>query len=104
MTLGILLQDVAPRVGCSESLISKIESGRTLPSLTTPHRIADALQTTVRRLCATADPNDGVVARSGERPGHLHQYAAQPLSRAAERWRGAALCIRNSRDGERLLP
>ena len=68
MTLGIRLQDVAARVGCSESLISKIENGRTLPSLTTLHRIADALQTTVGRLCATADPNDGVVARSGERP------------------------------------
>jgi len=67
MTLGIRLQDVAARVGCSESLISKIENGRTLPSLTTLHRIADALQTTVGRLCATADPNDGVVARSGER-------------------------------------
>ncbi len=39
----------------------KIENGRTLPSLTTLHRIADALQTTVGRLCATADPNNGVV-------------------------------------------
>ncbi len=68
MTLGIRLQDVAAHVGCSESLISKIENGRTLPSLTTLRRIADALQTTVGRLCATADPNDGVVARSGERP------------------------------------
>lgn len=67
MTLGLRLQDVAARVGCSESLISKIENGRTLPSLTTLHRIADALQTTVGRLCATADPNNGVVARSGER-------------------------------------
>jgi transcriptional regulator with XRE-family HTH domain len=68
MTLGVRLQDVAARVGCSESLISKIENGRTLPSLTTLHRIADALQTTVGRLCATANPNDDVVARSGERP------------------------------------
>lgn len=68
MTLGIRLQDVAARVGCSESLISKIENGRTLPSLTTLHRIADALQTTVGRLCATRDPNAGIVARRGERP------------------------------------
>jgi len=68
MTLGIRLQDVAIRVGCSESLISKIENGRTLPSLTTLHRIAEALQTTVGRLCAVADTRGGVVSRSGERP------------------------------------
>ena len=68
MTLGIRLQDVAARVGCSESLISKIENGRVLPSLTTLHRIANALQTTVGRLCATVDPDAGVVVRSGERP------------------------------------
>jgi transcriptional regulator with XRE-family HTH domain len=68
MILGIRLQDVAARVGCSESLISKIENGRTLPSLTTLHRIAEALQTTVGRLVATVDPHHGVVSRSGDRP------------------------------------
>jgi len=68
MMLGIRLQDVAAQVGCSESLISKIENGRTLPSLTTLHRIAEALQTTVGRLCAVADTREGVVSRSGERP------------------------------------
>ncbi len=68
LTLGIRLQDVAEKAGCSESLVSKIENGRALPSLTTLHRIADALQTTVGRLCAAPDARGGVVSRRGERP------------------------------------
>ena len=68
LTLGIRLQDVAGKAGCSESLVSKIENGRALPSLTTLHRIADALQTTVGRLCAAPDARGGTVSRRGERP------------------------------------
>ncbi len=79
LTLGIRLQDVAARVGCSESLISKIENGRTLPSLTTLHRIAEALETTVGRLCATSDARQDVVSRKGERP----VITMDPLRRGA---------------------
>ncbi len=67
LTLGIRLQDVADKAGCSESLVSKIENGRALPSLTTLHRIAEALQTTVGRLCAAPDGRHGIVSRRGER-------------------------------------
>ena len=68
MTLGLRLQDVATLAGCSESLVSKVENGRALPSLTTLHRLAAALQTTVGRLCATPDAGDEVVSRRGQRP------------------------------------
>jgi transcriptional regulator with XRE-family HTH domain len=67
LTLGLRLQDVASQVGCSESMLSKIENDRALPSLTMLHRIATALQTTVGKLCATAAVTDNVVWRAGER-------------------------------------
>jgi transcriptional regulator with XRE-family HTH domain len=67
LTLGLRLQDVAGQVGCSESMLSKIENDRALPSLTMLHRIATALQTTVGKLCATVNGADDVVSRAGER-------------------------------------
>ena len=88
LTLGIRLQDVADKAGCSESLVSKIENGRALPSLTTLHRIADALQTTVGRLCAAPDGRQGVVSRRGERP----VVQMDPVRR------GEGICM------ERLIP
>jgi transcriptional regulator with XRE-family HTH domain len=67
LTLGLRLQDVAGQVGCSESMLSKIENDRALPSLTMLHRIATALQTTVGKLCAAVNVADDVVSRAGER-------------------------------------
>jgi transcriptional regulator with XRE-family HTH domain len=68
LTLGLRLQDVASRAGCSESLLSKIENDRILPSLTMLHRIAEALQTTVGKLCALLeDQKRNIVSRTGER-------------------------------------
>ena len=40
---GLTLRDMAELVGCSESLLSKIENDRTTPSLSTLHKIAVAL-------------------------------------------------------------
>ena len=68
LTLGLRLQDVAAKVGCSESMVSKIENDRTLPSLTMLHRLAAALQTTVGQLCSEPGPEAGVVSRAGQRP------------------------------------
>ncbi|OYV92736.1 MAG: hypothetical protein B7Z60_10200 [Ferrovum sp. 37-45-19] len=68
LTLGLRLQDLALKVDCSESLLSKIENDRILPSLSMLHRIAAALHTTVGTLCATpGDPLNKVVSRMGER-------------------------------------
>lgn len=105
ITLGIRLQDVAARVGCSESLISKIENGRTLPSLTTLHRIADALQTTVGRLCATADPNDGVVAhcRATSTSSNLATAVRAPSRMKARRSASSLRASSNSRSAARHL-
>jgi transcriptional regulator with XRE-family HTH domain len=68
LTLGLRLQDLALKVDCSESLLSKIENDRILPSLSMLHRIAAALHTTVGTLCATpGDSLNKVVSRMGER-------------------------------------
>lgn len=68
LTLGLRLQDVALKVDCSESLLSKIENDRILPSLSMLHRIAAALHTTVGILCATPGESlNKVVTRAEER-------------------------------------
>ena len=68
MTKGLRLRDLAEKAECSESMLSKIENGRAVPSLKTLYRIAEALGLTVGQLFAQpAEPN-GLVSRGGERP------------------------------------
>ena len=40
---GVLMRELAAKVDCTESMISKIESGRVMPSLPMLQRIVDAL-------------------------------------------------------------
>ena len=44
---GVTLKTLAEKVDCSRSLLSKLENGKALPSLTTIIRLARALGTTV---------------------------------------------------------
>ena len=44
---GMTLQVMADAVGCSESLLSKIEKGRALPSLSTLYKIVRVLDVTM---------------------------------------------------------
>jgi transcriptional regulator with XRE-family HTH domain len=68
MTKGLRLRDLAEKAECSESMLSKIENGRAVPSLKTLYRIAEAMGLTVGQLFAQpAEPN-GLVSRLGERP------------------------------------
>lgn len=62
------LADVASEVGCSESLLSKIETGKAMPSLRTLHRIARALGTSIAELLAERSERELVVYRAGNRP------------------------------------
>ena len=61
------LRDVADAVGCSESMMSKIECGRVMPSLKMLHRVAVALDTSIAALFNTDEDQDLVVYKSGER-------------------------------------
>lgn len=64
---GLRLRELAERVGCSESMLSKIENGKVNPSLTLLHRLSGALDLTIASLF-TDLPADGPVSRAGKRP------------------------------------
>jgi quercetin dioxygenase-like cupin family protein/DNA-binding XRE family transcriptional regulator len=61
------LRDLAEAVGCSESLLSKIECDKATPSLRTLHRIVAVLETSIATLFDDAEPDDVVFYRSGAR-------------------------------------
>lgn len=65
---GLTMKQLATKVGCSESLLSKIENGRANPSLNMIQRLARSLDTTVGELFMQVDDPTHVVARAGERP------------------------------------
>lgn len=62
------LKELADRIGASESLISKIENERAIPSLQTLHKIVSELGISIGELFAAEAPSDQLVFRRGERP------------------------------------
>lgn len=64
---GLKLREMAERIGCSESLLSKIENSRISPSLAVLGKIAGCLDINVAALFSPADLQQ-VVARAGSRP------------------------------------
>ncbi|MFT3758170.1 cupin domain-containing protein [Thauera sp.] len=64
---GDTLKTVAAAVGCSESMLSKIECGQASPSLNMLHRIAVALDTNVAELTTLVAAVDSPVQKGGER-------------------------------------
>jgi len=64
---GMLMKEAAKQVGCSESLISKIERGHATPSLRMLHNLAAVLDISIASLFDTS-PEEQVVRRRGERP------------------------------------
>ena len=65
---GLTLKELALEAGCSESLLSKIENGKTSPSLPMLHRLVGALGTNIGWLFEENHGEDGVVFRQGDRP------------------------------------
>jgi transcriptional regulator with XRE-family HTH domain len=65
---SLRLKDVADAAGISPSLISKIEHNKIKPSLSTLHRLAKALGTSISALLPAEGAADKVVSRPGERP------------------------------------
>lgn len=63
----LTMTQLAEKANCSESLVSKIESGQATPSLAMLHRIAVALNTNIATLTEEG-PVDSPVLRRGERP------------------------------------
>lgn len=65
--LNMTLDQVATRAGCSESMLSKIETAKVNPSLTLLRRLAEALSVNVAALFDDTGPAQ-VVYRAGCRP------------------------------------
>ena len=63
----LTLKELADRIGSSESLISKIENERVIPSLQTLHKVVSELGISIGALFAADSPDDQVVFRKGER-------------------------------------
>jgi transcriptional regulator with XRE-family HTH domain len=78
---GLKLRELAARVGRSESLLSKIETGAALPSVTVLHSIVAALDTTIGALYAENGRDRGIIARAGERPAFVIDQAGSKLER-----------------------
>ncbi len=67
-TLGLTLKALADDANCSESLLSKIENGKTSPSLPMLHRLVKVLGTNIGWMFEEADGEEGIVFRAGARP------------------------------------
>ena len=67
-TKGWTMRQLAEAAGCSESLLSKIENGRNLPSLPLLHRLVQLLETNIGWLFGDRPAADGPVFRAGRRP------------------------------------
>lgn len=65
--MQLTLEELSRRVGCSESMLSKIETGRVNPSLNLLHKIAGALDINLATLFSVGK-SDEIVSRNGERP------------------------------------
>ncbi len=67
MTRGLTLKEVAEQAGCSESMLSKIETMRVNPSLAMLQRLTSALDINIGALFSDGE-SEGPVTRHGARP------------------------------------
>jgi transcriptional regulator with XRE-family HTH domain len=65
---GWTMKQLAEAAGCSESLLSKIENGRNLPSLPLLHRLVQVLDTNIGWLFGDRASQRNIVFRAGQRP------------------------------------
>ena len=65
---GILIRELAERVGCAESMISKIENGKVAPSLLMLQRLVAALDRDLSSFFGADISSPGLIQRAGERP------------------------------------
>ena len=65
---GVLMRELAAKVDCTESMISKIENGRVMPSLPMLQRIVDALGRDLPSFFGSDPSSPGVIQRRGQRP------------------------------------
>lgn len=64
---GIRMRELAQKVGCTESMVSKIESGRVVPSLQMLQRLVAALERDMASFFGSNLNSPGLILRAGER-------------------------------------
>jgi transcriptional regulator with XRE-family HTH domain len=65
---GIRMRELAEKVGCTESMVSKIESGRVIPSLPMLNRLVEALDRDLASFFGADLNSPGIIQRAGQRP------------------------------------
>jgi len=65
---GIRMRELALKVGCTESMISKIEAGRVVPSLQMLQRLVAALERDMASFFGSDLSSPGLILRAGQRP------------------------------------
>lgn len=65
---GIRIRELAERVGCAESMISKIENGKVAPSLDMLRRLVEALNRDLSSFFGADINSPGLIQKAGERP------------------------------------
>jgi transcriptional regulator with XRE-family HTH domain len=65
---GMLIRELAERVGCDESMISKIENGKVAPSLAMLGKLVIALNRDLASFFGADVNSPGLIQRRGERP------------------------------------
>jgi transcriptional regulator with XRE-family HTH domain len=64
---GIRMRELAAKVGCTESMISKIEAGRVVPSLQMLQRLVVALERDMSSFFGSDLTSPGLILRAGQR-------------------------------------
>jgi len=78
------LLDLAERAGCSESLLSRIETCHVMPSLSTLHRLSQALRVNVAVLMEDPQDQTCTVYSPETRPQTAHSVTAEGDGSTAE--------------------
>lgn len=73
----LTLKALATQADCSESLLSRVENGHVVPSLTTLHRLCQALGINVGALLDAPREATCVVRGPGDRPSHVRDEAEE---------------------------
>jgi len=73
---GMRLKDLAAKAACSESMLSRIENERAVPSLTTLHRLCKSLNLSVSSLLSSEDTEAWTIMRPEQRTTIGHRKAA----------------------------
>lgn len=68
LTRSYKLRELADKVGCSVSALSKIENRKANPSVTLLHRICEALGTNLSEMFSDTDAGDSIITREDQRP------------------------------------